>query len=218
MSMQPTQRTGARMNPGQRRSGDGCVLATFVVLVGMLVAASGWAAQVVEVRVGRHPDFTRVVFELDRSAGYRIERSDPSAKSAELIVSLDAGSIPRRIQSSKSFIEQVVVEPSGSRSVARIRLAKGGLALKEMILASPPRIVLDVIADQDEVTGNAVHTAATSSAARPSTNKSAATPTPKAPTPTTPAPKPVATLARTDVKPEVKPEAKTPPPAPTNVP
>ena len=32
-------------------------------------------------------------------------------------------SIPRRIQSSKSLIEQVVVEPNGARSIARIRLA-----------------------------------------------------------------------------------------------
>jgi hypothetical protein len=64
-----------------------------------------------------------------------------------LVVSLDATSIPRRIQSSKSLIEQVEVEPSGSRSVVRIRLAKDGLRLKEMILASPPRIVLDVLDD-----------------------------------------------------------------------
>jgi len=106
------------------------------------------AAEIVEVRVGRHAEFTRVVFELDRAAGYRIERANPSPGVSELVVSLEATSIPRRIRSSKSLIEQVEVEPSGPRSVARVRLAKGGLRLKEMILASPPRIVLDVLSDE----------------------------------------------------------------------
>lgn len=122
------------------------------------------AAEIVEVRVGRHAEFTRVVFELDRAAGYRIERANPSPGVSELVVSLEATSIPRRIRSSKSLIEQVEVEPSGSRSVARVRLAKGGLRLKEMILASPPRIVLDVLSDEpvardSSSTGSASRTA-----------------------------------------------------------
>ncbi|MEZ4332392.1 MAG: hypothetical protein R3F35_11595 [Myxococcota bacterium] len=145
-----------------------------VLLLGLVaIAVPAWAAEVVEVRVGRHPDFTRVVFELDRAAGYRIERSDPASKTSELIVSLEAGSIPRRIQSSKSFIEQVVVEPSGSRSVARIRLAQSGLKLKEMILASPPRIVLDVISEDTTRTA----------ASRPSPSPSATAARTPAPTP-----------------------------------
>ena len=119
------------------------------LMIGLLASASSvLAAEIVEVRVGRHVEFTRVVFELDRAAGYRIERTDPTSNVAELIVSLEASSIPRRIHSSKSLIEQVEVEPSGSRAVARIRLTKGGLRLKEMILANPPRIVLDVYSDQ----------------------------------------------------------------------
>jgi len=116
-------------------------------MLGLLVSASGaWAAEIVEVRVGRHAEFTRVVFELDRQAGYRIERSSES-DAAELVVSLEATSIPRRIQSSSALLEQVEIEPRGSRSVARIRLGKEGLKLKEMILASPPRIVLDILSD-----------------------------------------------------------------------
>ncbi|MBJ19010.1 MAG: hypothetical protein CL933_06235 [Deltaproteobacteria bacterium] len=117
---------------------------TFGLLASALPA---WAAEIVEVRVGRHPAFTRVVFELDRAAGYRIERSDPSADVVELIVSLEAASIPHNIKSGKLLIEQVDVEPLGSRSVARVRLAKEGLRLKEMILTKPPRIVLDVLKD-----------------------------------------------------------------------
>ena len=118
-----------------------------LVLGSMVVASTAMAAEIVEVRVGRHAEFTRIVFELDRAAGYRIERASPSPGVSELVVSLEATSIPRRIQSTKTLIEQVEVEPTGGRSVARIRLTKSGLKLKEMILASPPRIVLDVLSD-----------------------------------------------------------------------
>lgn len=105
------------------------------------------AAEIVEVRVGRHDTFTRVVFELDRAAGYRIERAESKTGITELVVSVEAMSIPRQLSSPKSLIKTVDVEPSGRRSVARIVLAKDGLKLKEMILASPPRIVLDVLSD-----------------------------------------------------------------------
>jgi outer membrane biosynthesis protein TonB len=206
MTNQPTERLRSGRAPGRWGSGDGGGVRFGLVLIGLLAsvlptflaAETARAAEVVEVRVGRHPDFTRVVFELDRTAGYRIERSDPSAKEAELIISLEAGSIPRRIQSSKSFIEQVVVEPSGTRSIARIRLARGGLRLKEMILASPPRIVLDVIAEKDATTvaaqsspTPAVTKTAVATPSAPPTPKPSATAPPAAP----PAPKPTAVIA-----------------------
>jgi hypothetical protein len=145
-------------------------------MVGLLVcASSAMAAEIVEVRVGRHADFTRVVFELDRAAGYRIERTDPASDVEELVVSLEATSIPRRIQSSKSLIVQVEVEPSGSRSIARIRLAKDGLRLKEMILASPPRIVIDILSDKKVMPS----VAKTAKPTKPTPPKAAPTPTPK---------------------------------------
>lgn len=225
MTNQPTERLRSGRAPGRRGSGYGHGVRFGLIALGLIAGASpSWtaeAAEVVEVRVGRHPDFTRVVFELDSSAGYRIERSDPSAKESELIISLEAGSIPRRIQSSKSFIEQVVVEPSGTRSIARIRLARGGLRLKEMILASPPRIVLDVIAENDGTT-----TAARPSSTPAVTKTAATTParTPQAPvkpavtTPATPpAAKPTATIAKAapTTKPTPTPAASPPtPPTP----
>lgn len=195
MSNQPTERSRRGRVPRRAGSGVGRAVWLALAVAGVLLAAplAAFSAQVVEVRVGRHPDFTRVVFELDRAAGYRIERNDPGSKNAELIVSLEAGSIPRRIQSSKSFIEQVVIEPSGTRSVARIRLAKGGLKLKEMILASPPRIVLDVISEQAGGTPIAAKppTSSTpvSSTTKPTAEPSRPTPT-KVAAPTTPASRP----------------------------
>ncbi len=40
----------------------------------LLSALPAFAARIVQVRVGNHPEFTRVVFELDGPAGYRVER------------------------------------------------------------------------------------------------------------------------------------------------
>lgn len=139
-------RFGGGRSPGLRSPGGGRRTWVLLLVLGWLASASAsLAAEIVEVRVGRHPTFTRVVFELDRAAGYRIERSDPSQDGPELVVSLQASSERQTLRSSKSFIEQVEIEPMGSTSVARVRLAKGDLRLKEMILANPPRIVLDLL-------------------------------------------------------------------------
>ncbi|MEZ4279986.1 MAG: hypothetical protein R3F21_10285 [Myxococcota bacterium] len=216
MTNQRTERLRSGRTPGRRGSGYGRGIGLGLILLGLLASAAPiQAAEVVEVRVGRHPEFTRVVFELDRAAGYRIERSDPNAKTAELIISLEAGSIPRRIQSSKSFIEQVVVEPNGTRSIARIRLARGGLRLKEMILASPPRIVLDVISEDGATTASSTVKAATrpvqsaSTTPTPAQKPTAAPVAPKpAPAPAPVAPKPTAVVA--DAAPAVKPATAAP--------
>ena len=206
MTNQRTERLRPGCAPGRRGSGYRRGATTLLWLVASLAGVSpAWAAEIVEVRVGRHPDFTRIVFELDRAAGYRIERSDPSAKNSELIVSLEAASIPRRIQSSKSFIEQVVVEPSGSRSVARIRLARGGLKLKEMILASPPRIVLDVIPEKDLP---ARETASSATTASPTRTVAATT--------TKPTPSPSTVVAKTEAP--ARPVAVAKPAMPTSAP
>ncbi len=148
MTKQSANRFGGGRRPDLRSSRGRRGIGILCLVVGLLASAvPAWAAEIVEVRVGRHPGFTRVVFELDRAAGYRIERSDPSKERAGLVVSLEASSIPRKIDSGKALIEQVSVEPMGARSIARVRLAKDGLRLKEMILTNPPRIVLDVLSD-----------------------------------------------------------------------
>ena len=145
----PAERTPASATDEQPLAGIECVLRRRILRVEVLAEQTAAAAprlcELVEVRVGKHPTFTRVVFELDRAAGYRIERSDPSMGVAELIVSLEASSAPRSISKKKALIEQVDVEPNGRRSVARVRLSQEGLRLKEMILANPPRIVLDLL-------------------------------------------------------------------------
>jgi hypothetical protein len=163
-------------------------------------ALPAWSATVKDVRVGRHPEFTRVVFELDEQAGYRVKRSD-----TELVVTVDAATKAWKF-GRRGSIDSVVVEAGASQSVARIQLRQPGLRLQEMILANPPRIVLDLMHPASAAT------------AKPST------PTPKpvarepAPEPAVkkPAPTPV---ARPAPKPAPKPEpaVKPPPPPPPSV-
>src|SRR5262245_40391585 len=113
-----------------------------------LVAGPTWSARVVQIRVGDHPTFTRVVFELDAKAGYQIERREVDGE-LELVVKLDAASKPRELSSKSPMIAGVEVEPSGDDSVARVRLRRSAPLVKEMILTNPPRIVLDLVLPDD---------------------------------------------------------------------
>jgi len=133
---------GCRARPSRRFS---VVSAAFL----LLAAAPVWAAHVVDVRVGYHPTFVRVVFELDSPTGYRVERHAPVPGVSELVITLDASSETESLVArDQSLIEGIELLSEGDRSVAHIRLARDGLKLKEMILASPPRIVLDVLAEK----------------------------------------------------------------------
>jgi hypothetical protein len=109
-----------------------------------LLAGPAWSARVVEVRVGSHPKFTRVVFELDAPAGYRIERRG-AGEGQELVIVLDAASAPRKLSSRSPMVAGVELEASGTSSVARVRLRRSAPLVKELILAGPPRIVLDLV-------------------------------------------------------------------------
>ncbi|MAI79680.1 MAG: hypothetical protein CL917_12115 [Deltaproteobacteria bacterium] len=118
------------------------------------LASGAMASEVVDLRIGAHEDFTRIVFELDRPTGYRIERASPKPGISDLVVTLDATSIPRKLQSKSDLIGSVKVTPRGDGSLAEIRLAREGLRLKEMILSSPPRIVLDILSSKKGAKSN----------------------------------------------------------------
>jgi len=89
-------------------------------LATLAFAAPSGAGELVAIRVGEHPAFTRVVFELDVAGGYRIER-DAAGEAPDVVrVTLDAASPERRIASGSSGVEAVAVEAGSPRSVARI--------------------------------------------------------------------------------------------------
>ncbi len=120
--------------------------AGFLVLLAVLLfAAPAAATKIVQVRVGNHPTFTRVVFELDAPAGYRIERRVHEDGGLEIMITVYAASSPRNIASRSVMVERVAVESRVDRSEARIRLRKASPRVKELILSNPPRLVFDVM-------------------------------------------------------------------------
>jgi hypothetical protein len=180
--------------------------AVAVLMLG-LVALPAWSANVKDVRVGRHPEFTRIVFELDEQAGYRVKRGD-----RDLVVTVDAATEGWSLAANGS-IESVKIEKDVTQSVANIRLRETGLRLHEMILANPPRIVLDLRSEKP------VARAATP-APKPTPKPSAAPPAPK-PTPkpavAPPAPKPTPKPAAAPPAPKPAPKPAAAPPAPKPV-
>ena len=116
-----------------------------IVISLIAVTAPAWSASVTQVRIGNHPTFTRVVFELDAAAGYGIETTTTEAGKPEILVTLQAGSTPRSINSRSEMVEQVTVQEGRSEAFVRIRLNKQPSRVKELILADPPRIVFDFV-------------------------------------------------------------------------
>jgi len=200
------------MGPSARGVRRFCVrVPLLLTALAFLVALPAAATQVVDVRIGEHPEFTRVVFELDGRAGYKLERKT-TENGTDLTVTLDASSAGRKLSRHSSDVRTVDVA-SGDHAVARIHLRKGDLALKEMILSNPYRVVLDVMRETPVV--------AVKPAPKP-TPKPVAAVEPKAePRPETkpePAPAPKAEAKAEPQKPAPKAEpAKPPAPTPTPV-
>jgi hypothetical protein len=114
---------------------------------GPLVALLVWVlplpalgAKLIEVRVGRHPGYTRVVLQTDAPVGYTLTRS----KTGNVRIALEAEASPRRLASKSEVLREVIVENTGEGSLARLKLHRTDVAVKEMVLKSPPRIVLDL--------------------------------------------------------------------------
>jgi hypothetical protein len=116
----------------------------------LLWAAPSLAANVVQVRVGNHPTFTRVVFELDAPAGYRIEKGVDQG-TQELIVTLEAASSPRSVRSGSPEVGLVAVQQGTELTLAHIRLRSANAGVKELILSNPPRIVIDLMREPSRI-------------------------------------------------------------------
>jgi hypothetical protein len=116
----------------------------------LLGAAPSLASNVKQVRVGNHPTFTRVVFELDAPTGYRIEKGVDQG-TQELIVTLEAASTPRSVRSGSPEVGLVAVQQGTAQTVAHIRLRSANAGVKEMILSDPPRIVVDLMREPSRI-------------------------------------------------------------------
>ncbi len=106
-------------------------------------AATADGARLVEVRVGRHPEFVRVVFETDAPAAFSIEAEGTPG---ETLVRLDAELAPTvalRAAAGASGAEVLVESLPGGGTLARIR-ATVPVRVESQVLDEPPRVVLDL--------------------------------------------------------------------------
>jgi len=182
--------------------------AAWIVLSLLLIAAPAQANQIVQVRVGNHPSFTRLVFEMDAFTGYQVQRETGPDGAEQLTVTLEASTSSREISSKSVGIESVSIPASADHAIAQIRLRKPGLQMKEMILSNPPRIVLDFVHSAAAV---AELTADPYAKPAPAEPKPAPKPVVAQPEPK-PAPKPV--VAQPEPKPAPKPVIAKPEPKP----
>ena len=119
---------------------SGSILLPSVALA--LLALPAQAARVVDVRVGDHSSFTRIVFELDELAQYRIERLPAPGG---IRVTLDASSGEMRLTPTDSLVEELSIDAGADHSVANVRLRGPAGPMKEWALTHPPRIVIDLM-------------------------------------------------------------------------
>ncbi len=113
-----------------------------VAAAGLLAPSAGTAATLSQVRIGTHEDHTRIVLELDEATSYRL--TPPGAGGAQLQIQLDANSAARHVASRSPLVKAVRVTPSARGATVFVDLSEGGVGISEMILADPPRIVLDL--------------------------------------------------------------------------
>jgi hypothetical protein len=194
--------------------------AALVAALALCAAGSAFAAQVTDVRVGVHPKFTRLVFELDGSAGYKVEKLGGDA-SPELRITIEATSAARELRA-VGDIRGVKIE-AGSKARARITLREPGMRVQEMILSDPPRIVIDLVKSEAALAAATQPAKATKEAAKPVAKETKESPKPEAKETAKAEVKPSPALAPkaapvTPAPAETKIAAATPAPTPTPTP
>ena len=116
-------------------------LAALLVLANVTGAvgnAGGAVASLTDLRVGVHPDHTRIVIETDGAAPYVVDPTD-----REVLVHVDAAATAEAVTASSPHLVWVKVEPTALGADVRIQL-KQPVEVKALVLTRPDRIVLDL--------------------------------------------------------------------------
>jgi hypothetical protein len=115
-----------------------------------LLSPEASASEVVDVRLGDHPGYSRVVIELDRPAGYTLKRN---AAQGEFTLSVDASARPKTLSLPSGVVASIDVQPSEQGARARIRLREKQVRVRQRLFSEPPRIVLDFRAGAPDEAG-----------------------------------------------------------------
>ena len=142
-SIEETGPRWERPAPNTGRLRERALLA--LLAVGLLAPGPALAVELIDIRVGQHPGFTRVVFEFDEPTGYQISRSENKAGGPSLVVKLDARSQPAQFSYTSGLVESLDLGRQQSRASAQLTLREKGFRVKEMTLVDPFRVVIDVL-------------------------------------------------------------------------
>jgi hypothetical protein len=132
------QRNDVRPEIATRRRATWGALALLASLV--LAPAGAGAARLVDVRVGVHPGYARVVFETDAAAAHEVIEHG----AREVVVRIAAASDARRIAPRADGAPSVELVPTADGATLARIAAVGPLRVETQVLAAPPRVVLDL--------------------------------------------------------------------------
>lgn len=116
------------------------------VLMGLILAAWAPAAEVREIRLGRHPEFVRCVVEMDARPSYRLQNSSHGGETVSLEVS-DVSKAPSQVDvaGELGFVTDNKLETFSAESQIRVHLrTTQEVRLETMVLENPWRLILDL--------------------------------------------------------------------------
>ena len=118
------------------------LLSTGIVLI--LLAHTGHAALLKDLRVGEYKDFTRIVFELDApAASEKIERR--SARQLAVVLGGTSTDLIRKIPVERSpHVSDVQIWEKGDRLTVLLAFDFDDFEQNSFSLPDPPRLVLDI--------------------------------------------------------------------------
>jgi len=118
------------------------LLSTGIVLI--LLAHTGHAALLKDIRVGEYKDFTRIVFELDTpAASEKIERR--SARQLAVVLEGASTDLIRKIPMERSpHVSDVQIWEKGDRLTVLLAFDFDDFDQNSFTLTDPPRLVLDI--------------------------------------------------------------------------
>ncbi|UCE87366.1 MAG: hypothetical protein JSU66_06495 [Deltaproteobacteria bacterium] len=195
----PTDRIGRR---AATRSRAAARRSRLLVALGILAfgsaAGPAGAAALLDVRIGKHEGYTRIVLDLDEGVKHQIDRIE-TGRGSVFLVTLNATAARRVIAPDAPLLSVVRIEPRDGETIVRVAATSSDVDVNVFPLRDPNRLVLDLRSGK---------------AAAP---KAAATPRPTPPPrDTVEAPRPTARAEAP--KPAPAPREPTPAPAPTVAP
>lgn len=119
-------------------------LVLFLLISGYAPAWGDSQDQIRDVRIGRHDDYTRIVFDLQAETPYRLL---PQPDAARILVAFPKVSrLPHQSvwASQNRLVREVRFRPGTTGLVSEIRLASPGTVRKHFRLKTPVRLVVDI--------------------------------------------------------------------------